>query len=170
METKEIVVNEKDAKFSDCGKYRYWLRRGWDETLPDAMCIGLNPSTANATDNDTTITNLTKLMKDLGYGGFYMMNLFAFISTKPKELSACPDPVGSNDFYLSMISARVYNSHGQVFFCWGAFKQAEWRAKKIIEKFPRAMCFGKTPDGKPLHPLAATIWQKSRFAVQLFKP
>lgn len=44
-----------------------------------------------------------------------------------------------------------------------SFKQAEYRVKKIIYKFPDAYVFGKTPKGAPLHPLAAAVWQKKLF-------
>ena len=39
---------ENDAVLSDCGKYRYLLRRTWDHGQPRALLIMLNPSTADA--------------------------------------------------------------------------------------------------------------------------
>lgn len=154
----------KGAQFSECGKYRYMLWRVWDDTRPKAMCIGLNPSTANDEDDDTTITNLIKLLPEMGYGGFYMMNLFALISSNPDHLRACPDPVKANDSYLYSVSMICKD----VIFCWGSFKQAEYRVKQVKHFFPKALCFGKTKAGKPLHPLAATIWQKSKCKLQPF--
>lgn len=138
------------AKFSDCGKYRYWLRRAWDGRLPDALCIGLNPSTANATDNDATIRILISCLKKLGYGGFYMMNLFAIISSKPEILLTCEDPLGENDFHLNDVSLVCKD----VIVCWGAFKQAEARIKEVLPKFPDALCFGFNKNGTPFHPRA----------------
>ncbi len=69
------------AKFSDCGQYRYWLLRAWDESKPEAMCIGLNPSTANSEKDDATIRILCDAMGQLGFGGFYMCNLYALIQS-----------------------------------------------------------------------------------------
>jgi hypothetical protein len=100
----------------------------------------------------------------MGYGGFYMMNLFAYITTDPKKLSACPNTVKDNDLWLEKISKECKT----VIFCWGAFKQAEYREKKMRQMFPDAMCFGRTPKGKPLHPLAAKIWQRSKFKYQKY--
>jgi hypothetical protein len=77
---------KKGAIFSECGKYRYALWRIWDERDPLVMCIGLNPSTANADDDDPTIRNLTTLFKASGFSGFYMTNLFALISSDPDDL------------------------------------------------------------------------------------
>ena len=50
----------KEAHFSDCGKYRYYLMRQWSD-LPMAMVVGLNPSTADAEDDDPTISALKRL-------------------------------------------------------------------------------------------------------------
>jgi hypothetical protein len=159
------MIIEKGAEFSDCGKYRYYLLRYWDIEKPFVLCVGLNPSTANAIDDDTTITNLCKLLPSLGYGGFYMANLFAFISPNPDDLRSCPDPLKDNDKWLMYLEGIT----AEVIFCWGAFKQADYRAKKLISKFPDALCFGKTSKGKPMHPLAATIWMKDKCKLQPFK-
>jgi hypothetical protein len=146
------------AHFSECGKYRYYLMRQWSDA-PMVMVIGLNPSTANADDDDATISALKRLLEPLHYGGVYMTNLFAWISTDPDELRACPNPVGDNDEWLDIIRAKCQH----VVFAWGSFKQAEYRAKKIIYKFPDAYVFGVTSKRQPLHPLAAAVWQKKLF-------
>lgn len=139
----------REAKFSDCGKYRYWLLRQWDPTLKTAMCIGLNPSTANAEVSDPTIKNLIQIMANNGYGGFFMVNLFALVSPHPNDLRSCPDPLKDNDEWLEDVSKQCQD----VIFCWGNFKQAEYRAKIMIKKYPDALCFGKNTNGSPKHPL-----------------
>jgi hypothetical protein len=161
----DVGYLDKSAKFSECGKYRYYLLRVWEYEKPFAMCIGLNPSTADDSFDDTTIRNLCYLLKDYGYGGLYMTNLFAFISPEPDDLRSCPDPVKDNDKWLTEIAGHC----AEVIFCWGAFKQAEYRARKVIGLFPDAYCLGKTSSGKPMHPLAATIWQKAKCKIQPFK-
>ena len=138
------------VEFSECRKYRYKLWRVWDDNLPIVMCIGLNPSTANAIKNDPTITNLSKMLKILGYGGFYMMNLFAFISSHPADMLTCADAIGDNDIKLKEVSEIC----DEVIFCWGNFKQADERIKEVLPKYPNAKCFGLTKSGKPFHPLA----------------
>lgn len=138
------------AEFSDCGKYRYSLWRIWDHGKPAAMCIGLNPSTANAAKNDNTINILVRMLKQLGYGGFYMTNLFAWISSRPEDLLTCEDPIGDNDQRL----AKIREKCTVVIACWGAFKQAEDRIKDVLPRFPDAMCFGVNNNGTPFHPRA----------------
>lgn len=151
----------KAATFSPCGKYRYVLARVWNDDQPKAMCIGLNPSTANAEDDDPTIRRLIGLLKNNGYGGFYMCNLFALISPFPDALRMTPDPIKSNDIFLK--ATREISD--AVVFCWGNFKQAEYRARKIIPMFPGAWCFGKNANGTPKHPL----YLKADTKLQLFQ-
>jgi len=144
------VFKISGANFSECGTYRYSLFRTWDTKLPKAMCIGLNPSTASAVKNDPTITNLAAMLKRLGYGGFYMMNLFAIISPKPEVILTCSDPIGENEKHLELVS-RICQD---VIFCWGNFKQAEKRILEVAPRYPNAKCFGKNKNGTPCHPLA----------------
>ena len=56
------------------------------------MFIGLNPSTANEITNDPTIRRVQRFAFDWGYGGVYMMNLFAYITAYPKELEHAESP------------------------------------------------------------------------------
>lgn len=150
-QTVDLFPSETSgAEFSECRKYRYKLWRIWDKTLPKAMCIGLNPSTANSETNDPTINNLISMLKKLGYGGFYMMNLFAWISSKPEVLLVVADPVGDNDNKLKEVNAIC----DDVIVCWGNFKQADYRIKQVLPTYPNAKCFGFNKNGTPMHPLA----------------
>ena len=140
------------ADFSNDGKYRYRLWRIWDEKLPKVMCIGLNPSTANASKNDNTINVLSKMLKHLGYGGFYMMNCFAFITSKPELLQHNPMSDEWNNNTMTVTAGLC----SDVIFAWGNFKiiQETGRDKELIEMFPNAKCFGKNANGTPFHPRA----------------
>jgi hypothetical protein len=140
---------KRAAIFSKCNNFRYALSRIWDDSKPLVMCIGLNPSTANADSDDPTIKSLIRILQGLGFGGLQMLNLFALISPDPNALRMCPDPVKDNDRYIQNISSEFE----VIVFCWGNFKQAEYRAKKFKQMFPSAMCFGKNSRGTPKHPL-----------------
>lgn len=150
IDTFKSNIVKAGAEFSDCGKYRYKLWRIWDTTKPKAMCIGLNPSTANASKNDNTINILIRMLSKLGYGGFYMMNLFAWISSKPEDLLTCVDPIGDNESKLKEVEAMC----DVVIVCWGNFKQAEERIKEVLPNYPDAKCFGVNKNGTPFHPRA----------------
>ena len=83
---------KKDAQLSTCRKYRYALWRTWDEAKPQVMIIGLNPSTADETKDDPTITRCINFAKAWGYGGVCMANLFAYRATAPSDVKASIDP------------------------------------------------------------------------------
>lgn len=148
--TTSIQEMPAGAEFSQCGKYRYKLWRIWDKSLPLAMCIGLNPSKANTKRNDNTIDILILVLKQLGYGGFYMMNLFALISSHPEDLLTTDDPLGENENKLQEVEALCKD----VIVCWGAFEQAENRIKEVLPRYPNAKCFGWNKNGTPYHPRA----------------
>lgn len=137
------------AEFSADRKYRYALWRVWDNSKPLIMFIGLNPSTANEIDPDRTITRVKTFAEDWGYGGFYMMNLFGIVSSKPEILLTDPDPLGDNDQWLEKIAIKCE----RIVFAWGVFKQARTRAEKVKKRFPGAYCLKKTKEGHPWHPL-----------------
>lgn len=148
----QLFDSGKGAEFSECGKYRYKLWRIWNPDLPLVMCIGLNPSTANADTDDQTIGNLRRILTALGYGGFYMMNCWPFITSKPELLQIDSD----SDFKNSLKLLAVAYITSEVIFAWGTFKiiKERGRDKELITMFPNAKCFGKNKDGSPMHPLA----------------
>lgn len=149
----ELFKNQPSgADFSGDMNYRYRLWRIWDEEKPKAMCIGLNPSTANGEKNDATITILIRMLTILGYGGFYMMNCFPYITSNPNLLKQNAMSKEWNDLTITTTAALC----SDVIFAWGSFKviKLTGRDQELIEMFPRAKCFGKSKDGSPIHPLA----------------
>ena len=99
---------KKDAVFSDCRNYRYALWRIWDDAKPYAMFIGLNPSTADETEDDPTIRRCMNFAKDWGYGGLCMTNLFAYRATIPANMMSAADPVGAeNNAWLANLAENA---------------------------------------------------------------
>jgi hypothetical protein len=137
-----------NAIFSECRNYRYALIRIWDENKPRIMFIGLNPSTANESQNDPTIRRVINFAKGWGYGGVFMLNLFSIISSNPNVLLTCADPV-DNDRYLKSFGEQSKD----ILFAWGNFKQADKRAKVVSSMFEKAVCLGLNKNGTPKHPL-----------------
>ncbi len=149
MQQTIFTDNRTGATFSHCRRYRYALWRIWGESKPLVMIVGLNPSTANESQPDPTIRRVITFAKSWGYGGFYMMNLFAYVSAYPKDLVTVPDAIGDNDRYLDEVSKKCQD----VVFAWGDFKVARWRSAQVIAKFPDAKCILKNANGTPGHPL-----------------
>jgi len=140
----------KGAIFSDERTRRYMLFRIWDNTKPKVAFIGLNPSTANETEPDPTITRVCNFANSWGYGGVYMLNLFSIISPKPAILKKHPDPIGHlNDSIIKQYT----NESETVIFAWGDFQEAKERAETIIKMFPSAKALIINKSGSPRHPL-----------------
>ena len=139
-----------DAKLSDCRKYRYALWRTWDDSKPYVMIVGLNPSTADETKDDPTLTRCIKFAKYWGYGGLCMANLFAFRATEPSDMMASSDPVGlENDSWLSKLSKDA----GIVVAAWGNDGSHLGRSSAIKAMLPNLHCIKMNKSGEPAHPL-----------------
>ena len=140
------------ATISPDGLYRYNLWRIWDKAKPYALFIGLNPSTADAKEDDPTIRRCKRFAADWGYGGVHMANLFAFRATKPTDMLHTLDPIGDqNDTYLD---ALAHNA-GVIVCAWGANGGHVQRNKQVIDLLSDydLCCLGKTKAGHPGHPL-----------------
>ena len=137
----------RKAKLSDNKKHRYSLKRIWDKDKPKVLFIMLNPSLADNYKDDPTIRRLIKFAKLFGYGGFYVGNLFSYITSYPKDLvdkdlSFCNKNLKEIRKMISLSKEVVYG--------WGnSFEEPDW-LKKIISN-PK--CFGKNKNKTPKHPL-----------------
>lgn len=138
------------AEISECGLYRYTLYRIWDESKPFMVFIGLNPSTADAVKNDPTITRCIKRAHNGGFGGLYMLNLFAFRATKPKDMLNAKDPIGpDNDVWLD----KIIQQAGLVVAAWGDDGNHMARSSVIIDRYQNLHCLLLNKSGEPRHPL-----------------
>lgn len=146
------------ALLSEDGLYRYWLARVWDLDLPPLIFIGLNPSTADALQDDPTIRRCVGFARDNGFGSTVMVNLFAFRATEPKVMKLAADPIGpANDDWLVAAFKRAQESGGKVIAAWGAHGQYKDRDYHVADLAERGgvnlWCLGKTQAGDPRHPL-----------------
>src|SRR5262249_14212908 len=91
------------AVISDCGRYRYSLTRRWgDAAEPRALFVMLNPSTADAEQDDPTIRRCIGFAKAWGMGSLEVVNLYALRATDPAALLSAPDPIGpKNDTMIT---------------------------------------------------------------------
>lgn len=145
---------ENDAVISDCGRYRYLLRRTWDHTKPRALLVMLNPSTADAKLDDATIRSCVRLLSGHGYGSMEVVNVYAYRATDPDELRKQADPFGPNN--ARTIESAIHRC--DVVICaWGAYPPARQHAMSILNDVrshrPATYCFGRTKAGAPKHPL-----------------
>lgn len=139
------------AIFSDCKTFRYQLWRRWNLSRPMILIIGLNPSRANETYNDPTITRVINFARDMGYGGLFFGNLYAFRTPHPRELIENLDiAIGKeNNFHLKLMGGQSQ----KIVFAWGSWKFISVRSAEVKKLFHEAWCFGINKDGNPKHPL-----------------
>ena len=140
--------------FSPCRNYRYALWREWIGGDGYAMFVGLNPSTADETQDDPTIRRCIAFAKAWGYSGLCMTNLFAFRATDPRNMRAATDPVGpQNDAAILELAA----ASDRIICAWGTHG-AHLRRGDEIEIKLRGLNhplfhLGLTKAGAPTHPL-----------------
>jgi hypothetical protein len=149
-----------DASFSECGRWRWWLTRIWDDSLPMAGLIGMNPSTATAKKNDHTVGKEIQFVRRWnGFGGMLKLNAFAFIATKPADMYVAMangvDIIGSRNTTEHMLDYLSQFKVKKVVACWGHLKTDRgWLLAANLEAMGgfKLDCFKKNLDGSPAHP------------------
>lgn len=156
MKIGSKVIMKKSAVISDCEKYRYQLVRQWNDNKDLVLYIGLNPSTADAELDDPTIKRCIGFAQRENFGGFIMANLFAYRATSPRDMKNTEQPIGElNEYWLeqSIKSCRA------VIVCWGgngSHLNRHLDMNELLKTYSLntpILCFGKTKDGQPKHPL-----------------
>jgi hypothetical protein len=149
---------QRDALISECGSFRYWLTRVWDERLPTLAFIMLNPSTADASADDPTIRKCVGFAQRNGFGGISVVNLFAYRATDPAELKRAGWPVGpANDLEIGRVLYQVHRAGGKVVCAWGVNARRHERVGQVagqanLLRVP-LHALRVTADNVPCHPL-----------------
>src|SRR6266568_5285727 len=148
----------KSAIISDCGLYRYELRRGWDDALPPYVLGMLNPSKADAEIDDPTIVRSCRRAEAMGYGALIVWNLGAGRATNPNDWKAMADPIGpENDAHIRRILIECRDRNGIASIAWGAHGSFRGRDRVALEIAVEVgvvfHCLGTTKSGQPRHPL-----------------
>ena len=144
-----------DALISLDGKYRYRLSREWDASADKMTFVMLNPSTADATLDDPTIRRCMGFARRDGFGGIYVVNLYAYRATDPKDMKRAIDPVGpDNDATLRFAFARSADQGAPVIAAWGTHADPR-RVREVRALMGNADVYslGVTKEGHPKHPL-----------------
>lgn len=153
----------RGALISPCGGYRYWLSRVWDDRLSKCVFVMLNPSTADDKIDDMTIKKCIAFARIWGYGGFYVVNLYAWRSFSPKLLKYYGYPVGiDNDHHIRSTCDLV--APGDIIAAWGSHAEPERAAhvaRNVLVGKP-LQCLKILKDGSPGHPLMLPYSQELR--------
>lgn len=161
---------DSDATISDCGQYRTRLLRRWAEG-PLLLVVMFNPSTADASVNDPTITLLMHIASHNGYGGIVVVNLTPLRSSTPKPAitmlqGAQCTPSADLDARrilwdnVAVIAEEMDKATG-VLLAWGAMGgyAGDWCTtvlQEIRERRPAKPIFRLSvcANGHPKHPMA----------------
>ena len=153
----EFSVQLSRAFFSDDRRYRYSLYRDLGVGHGTCVFICLNPSTADETKNDPTVRRCMNYAKGWGYRYFYMLNLYAYRATLPKDMMAQGvDAIGPDNkewlqtfvnFDLSTLIIAAWGNHGNV------HGMADYVRGLARESGHRLYCLKVTKSGQPNHPL-----------------
>lgn len=149
-----------DAVFDPTGAYRFLLTRVWDEAPPSVCWIMLNPSTADSSADDPTISRVVGFSRSWGFGSVSVVNLFAFRTARPSDLALVSDPVGEGNDETILSTAT---SSPWVMTAWGNHGILENPAtgvprsrevqRLLVDAGISIASLGLTKQGQPRHPL-----------------
>lgn len=148
----------KSAVISGCGAYRYELRRIWNDDEPPFVIGMLNPSTADHTIDDPTITRCINRAKALDYGSLVVWNLGAGRATDHNIWKRMADPIGpDNDRTILSLLTECRRRDGVAVVGWGGmggFMHRDRTVAAIAASLGLKLhCLGTTAGGFPRHPL-----------------
>ena len=131
--------------------------------------IGLNPSKASSSTNDSTLKRISNFCLRWNYRNIYVINLFGLISNSPIQLSKSNDPIGANNDLIFLKSLEFWrnNTNCELWLGWGdkgQLNRRDHKVLKLIKNFSnfkskennhskRVLSLGISKRGNPRHPL-----------------
>jgi hypothetical protein len=163
------------ATMSPCGRYRYTLERSWSSLPRYVLWLMLNPSTADARENDATIRRCLGYARAWGYTGILVGNLYALRSTSPRMLDQVAvsggDPIGPDN----LASVRALVARASLIVCaWGRagpVQSARFNVLQLLRppQTPHILRMNAGDGLDPSHPLRLAADLKPR-AWDVFAP
>ena len=145
---------KRDAYLSRDRRFRYSLSRIWDSSKDLVLFICLNPSTADGSTDDPTVTKCINFARVWDYGGVLVGNLFALRSTDSSKLYQAADPIGpENDKRLEELVARAK----LVVVAWGNEGTFKERSRDVLRILPNPHTLVVNKTGEPRHPLYVSL-------------
>lgn len=131
-----------------------------DRYRPLVIC-GMNPSDADAENDDPTIAKCITFARREGANGLVMVNAHPEITSDPNLLGSKLMPFGSDELQREALDRAMSENVVAVVAAWGKppKKVASWRdrVRTVIDVAAdvgrELMCFGTNDDGSPKHPL-----------------
>lgn len=165
MAEQLTLDSASSARLSDCGRYRYTLSRRWDSGDLQVVYVALNPSTADASQDDPTIRRMRFFAERALNSSMVIVNLFALRATNPRELWAVShaERVGPENLqHLRSQAQRARRTGEPVIFAFGAVNPPAAHRDSVRAHIETVCgifdgcavwCLGTTQAGWPRHPL-----------------
>ena len=154
MDTVILSGPKGTAVLSHCEQYRYYLTRFVSLNPKKLGFVLLNPSTADAFQNDSTVTRCVGFARRHGFGELHIANAYAYRAKRPRDLWATDYPVGpENNYWLTELVLRC-----DLVICgWGIHCQP-LREIQVVEQLSawaplKLHHLGRNKNGTPKHPL-----------------
>lgn len=153
---RKTAVHRTEALFSDDDMFRFNLKWRWAEgKLLVAWLV--NPATATEIVLDKSVMRIMHEAKKLDLAGFIIINLYAYRSTKFKEMP--PETAGSrrqNEQCIREILADAAHEGWPVVAAWGedGWQKQEWAISLARDAGVPLLRFGDLTSryGAPRHP------------------
>jgi hypothetical protein len=151
------------ACFNADRTHRYALWSRWD-SRPLLYALMLNPSTADESVLDPTLTRVSGYARDWGCGGFEIVNAFSYRSAYPSDLFALANqpvvwPLNRlRSDITDMHILRAVDEASMVLVGWGTNLERKPLSPRVRELQTLigdkpVMCWKHTASGQPSHPL-----------------
>jgi hypothetical protein len=158
----------RSAQISPCEAYRWTLTRTWS-SAPALLVAMFNPSDADGSRDDPTISLVCHIAAHNGFGGITVVNAIPLRSSTPAPAIEMTQWDRTQDWHardrlqdnLAVIQ-REAGRAGAALLAWGALgdRCSDWMdtvREEIEAALPEGApvyCLGKTAAGYPKHPLA----------------
>lgn len=161
----DLLVRRSAVMYGPNDKYRLSISRTWDDALPRLLWAGVNPSTADADDEDNTTHRWNHFARAWGFGGWDAVNMYPFRTPRPSECKRWY----RESILMDLIDAMERNNAAvrhlvgiaaMVVPCWG---NSPWDLNWTMQfaemlcdhsKDGNLYCLGTNGDGSPRHPMA----------------
>jgi hypothetical protein len=160
---------KRSAKFSKDRRKRFELIRDWQDEIPSRELrtvnfIMLNPSVADATNDDRTVTKCVGFGRRWGFTRVVITNLIPVVSKDPRKL---PSWFGI-DIQNKNVLIRWIKRADLIVAAWGSQPKAVTGRIALTEhvRFVQSLapvrfhCIGITKSGSPRHPSRASYTER----------
>lgn len=148
---KKICIKTHNGEYSDNDKYRSKLTVTWrDFVNKRAVVIGINPSKANDSKSDRTLTVTARFLNMYGIDEFLMLNIYENYATNPNDMGK-KRKTKFERFHSELEKADI------IFIAWGvskdSYKTEKRHIEKILKPYKKKLYCAINENGKmPIHP------------------